>query len=149
KSAREDRPYINLGGISVTNDFIPRRQPPKEKGWLAAKGESGDKGSSAISPGAGDLGGRSYGTFQLSSAPGKGGTDSNVEKFVDRYYAKEFGDKEVNSLPFMEKWLKLSLEDPSQFRKNEDEFIQEQNIDPMLKQLKKRTGVDLRDRSNT
>jgi hypothetical protein len=148
RTSREDRPFINLGGISLTNDFIPRRRPQKERGWLAAQGESGDKGSSAISRGTGDLGRRSYGTFQLASAPGQGGADSNVKRFVDRYYPKDFGDKEVNSLPFMEAWLRMSLEEPKQFRKNEEEFIQKTDVDPMLSQLEKRVGLDLKDRSD-
>jgi hypothetical protein len=148
-TSNDTLPFINLGRISVTNDFIPRRRPPKETGWLAAKGESGAKGSSAISPGTGDLGGRSYGTFQISSAPGKGDAESNVEMFVGRYYAKDFGNKEVNSLPFMETWLRLSLdEDPAAFRKNEEEFIRANNVNPMLSQLEKRVGLDLKDRSD-
>ena len=150
RSSRERRPFINLGGVSVTNDFIGRRrpQPPRNKGWLAAKGESGAEGSSAISRGTGDLGGRSYGTFQLSSAPGAGGSDSSVERFVDRYYPKDFADKDVNTLPFMERWLRLSLEEPDSFRNNEEEFIRQQNVDPMERRLEKTLGLDLDNRSD-
>ena len=149
RSSRDSRPFINLGGMSVTNDFMARRRPPRQKGWLAAQGESKDKGSSDISRGKGDLGRRSYGTFQLISAPGKDGAESNVEAFVNRYYPKDFEGKEVNKLPFMETWLRLSLEDPESFRKNEDEFILKTDLNPMLSQLEKRLSLNMKDRSDT
>ena len=49
----------------------------------------------------------------------------------------------------METWLRLSLEDPESFRKNEDEFILKTDLNPMLSQLEKRLSLNMKDRSDT
>jgi hypothetical protein len=150
RSSRESRPFINLGGVSVTNDFIGRRRPhsPRNRGWLVTQSESKDGGSSVISTGKRDPGGQSYGTFQFRSKREDEDTPSNVERFVNRYYRKDFTGEPVNSPEFMETWLRLSLEEPDSFRKNEEEFLRKENIDPMLRQLEKRVDLDLGNRSD-
>ncbi len=99
---------------------------------LARKYESnGDPG--AVSTGAGDLGGVSYGLYQLSSAVGA------VDEFVAwlceypvpelANYGRVLADHEVNSEGFISQWQELAEIDPGNFGRLQDEYIKAQYYD--------------------
>ena len=93
---------------------------------LSAKYEShGDPGS--VSSGAGDLGGVSYGSYQLASNVGA------VDSFLDwaksypndalANYARELSKFEVNSQEFKNLWREIGNVDPTGFQELQDAYI--------------------------
>lgn len=99
---------------------------------LARKYESnGDP--SAVSTGEGDLGGISYGLYQLSSAVGA------VDEFVEwlceypddalANYGRVLAEHEVNSDEFIGQWQELGRIDPGGFSRLQDEYIKTRYYD--------------------
>jgi hypothetical protein len=96
--------------------------------------ESGKGGAGTISTGKGDLGGKSYGTYQL--------TGGALNKFVkDGKYSESFRGMDVKSAEFDAKWKELAKNDP-EFGKQQHDFIKKSHYDPQAEKLKK-AGIDL------
>lgn len=89
-----------------------------------------------MSSGAGDHGGVSYGTYQLSSKMG------TVDSFVKMMgYSQYFGTAKPGSSLFSALWIKAPEKHPS-FGDDQHEFIKRTHFDPQLSHLKK-NGIDL------
>lgn len=115
----------------------------KLMGWTlgstSAEYESGGKGAGAVSSGAGDHGGASYGTYQLESA---GGAHSTLSKFLSwSGYGKDFTGLTPGTAAFNTKWKAIAKSDPN-FGKAQHDFIKATHYDEQLAYLKK-NGIDL------
>jgi hypothetical protein len=96
-----------------------------------------------------DKGGPSYGLYQLTSRdPKTGKLGGNVSRFVKRYYPDEFKGLEVNSPPFVKKWLELAQSDPEEFSGRQSKFAYDEYYQPLQqKLLEGKAKFDLDDRS--
>lgn len=116
---------------------------------LSAKYESsGDPAS--ISSGAGDLGGVSYGIYQLASNTG------SVDSFVNwlksypdaalANYGRVLGAYAVNSNGFKQQWREIGTIDPGNFTKLQNEYAKTVYFDGAAKQLRS-AGYDITSKS--
>ena len=111
-------------------------------GWLSESEEVGDRGPGTVSPGIGDKGGASYGSFQLSSEQ-QDGRSSNVELFVQKYYPTQFAGLTVNSPKFQQTWKDLGQgANARDFQAKQHQFIQDTHYDPIVQDLQNDLGID-------
>jgi hypothetical protein len=110
-------------------------------GSLSEKYESGGRGPGTVSTGKGDLGGVSYGTYQLASKVGR------ADEFVQKYYPDEFKGMKGGSDEFTARWKDLARRQPDQLRMREHEFIKETHYDPLVKKIAKSLIMSVEDRS--
>ena len=98
--------------------------------------ESGKGGAGTVSSGAGDHGGASYGTYQLSSSQG------SVDSFLKKSgYAKQFEGLKVGSSEFNEKWKETAKTDGN-FETAQHDYAKQTYFDPQHQKLQK-AGIDL------
>ncbi|KAF1003292.1 MAG: hypothetical protein GAK28_04797 [Luteibacter sp.] len=98
--------------------------------------ESGKGGAGTVSSGKGDLGGASYGTYQLSSSQGTLQNFLKSSKYGDQFAGLKPGSPEFNA-----KWKEVAAADPS-FAGAQHDFIKSTHYDPALAGLKD-GGIDL------
>ena len=111
-------------------------------GSISEKYESGGRGAGTVSTGKGDIGGVSYGTYQMAS---KGGQKSTAGKFVSQSkWADQFQGMEAGTKNFSDKWKSIAASDP-EFAKSQRNYIKQTYYDPMVQNLAK-SGIDLSDR---
>jgi hypothetical protein len=110
-------------------------------GSLSEKYESGGRGPSTVSTGKGDLGGVSYGTYQLASKVGR------ADEFVQKYYPKEFEGLKGGTDAFTARWKELAKQQPDKLRANEHAFIKETHYDPLAKKTAKNLDLKIGQRS--
>lgn len=102
--------------------------------------ESGKGGAGTISSGRGDLGGKSYGSHQLSSKTG------TLQKFLgSTKYGAQFKGLTPGSEQFDTKWKSLAASD-SEFGATQEKFIGATHYAPQAAKLKG-VGLDLSKRS--
>ena len=134
------RPGIVLPGVSSE---MPRVEA-QNLGKLSEKYESGGRGAGTVSTGKGDLGGVSYGTYQMAS---RGGEKSTAAKFVrNSKWADQFEGMQVGSEAFSSKWKDIAKNDP-EFAQAQHNYIKKTHYDPLVGKIQKDTGVDLSGRS--
>jgi len=103
--------------------------------------ETGAKKTSAqaagtISTGKGDKGGKSYGSYQLSSKMGE------VESFIQKYgYASQFKGLQVGTKEFDAKWKQLADQDP-RFAIAQKQYAIKTKYNPQMQKLYSE-GIDL------
>jgi hypothetical protein len=135
---------IEKAGESIKNSGVGQavsRTYEGVKDWFlgatSKKYESGRGGAGTISSGAGDLGGKSYGTYQM--------TGDALKKFVtEGPYAEQFKGLELKSAAFDAKWKELAETDPK-FGEAQHEFIKKTHFDPQHEHLLN-SGIDLTNR---
>jgi murein DD-endopeptidase MepM/ murein hydrolase activator NlpD len=116
-----------------------------ELGKLSAKYETGDKGPGVVSTGKGDLGGVSYGCYQMSSTMG------TVGRFVtqaDFQFRDDFKGLKPGSPPFSAKWKAIAAAQPDAFRRCQHDFIKRLLFDPLVAKVLKEDGLDVTTRSH-
>jgi len=108
-------------------------------GSISRKYESrGNAGT--ISTGVGDPGGKSYGSYQLSSNKGV------LQSFINQSgFKNEFDGLKIGSPAFDKKWKELAQKYPDQFAKEQHDFIKRTHFDPVAKEASK-MGYDLSDK---
>lgn len=100
------------------------------------KGKTAAQAAATISTGAGDHGGKSYGSYQLSSKQGE------VDKFLKSSgYADKFQGMQVGSKDFDAKWKDLAAND-TKFAESQKQYAGQTKYAPQMNKLKK-GGVDL------
>lgn len=110
--------------------IVPKSNSNKELGWASEKYEVGNKGPGYVSSGKGDLGGRSYGNWQLSSTAG------TLERYIKTSKFKStFAGMKINSAEFVATWQKLGNTNPVEFKADQHEFIEKINFVPCLNKL--------------
>ncbi len=106
-------------------------------GDLSASYESnGDPG--CVSSGAGDLGGISYGAYQLASNAGS--VDAFLEWGISyggfyADYANSLNQYDVNSDAFIDQWKELASADPQGFLKMQHDYIKSEYYDKACRYL--------------
>ena len=146
------------------NDPQPQPQPPppppsqpteptqpqtppagSELGKLSAKFETGNRGPGTVSTGAGDKGGVSYGSYQMSSTLGVAG------KFVaqlDAPFRNQFGSLKPGSAEFTAVWKQLAASQTKEFQERQHAFIKKTHFDPLVTKIRNEDGVDVTTRSH-
>jgi hypothetical protein len=109
-------------------------------GAVAAQFESGAGGAGTISTGKGDLGGKSYGAFQLA---GRGGAKGNeVEQFLKASgFEKAFEGLTVGTADFDKKWKDIAATNKD-FMASQQKYAAQTHYDPQMAKLKG-AGIDL------
>jgi hypothetical protein len=116
---------------------------PFKPGALASRFETSGKGPGTVSTGKGDKGGPSYGTYQINSKYGL------VQDFVAHEGAKwpELQGKIPGTPAFNAAWKSVAAKDPAAFDAAQYAWNKRSNYDPMLKDVRKATGLNPGDRS--
>lgn len=110
-------------------------------GGVSAMFESGGRGAGTVSSGAGDAGGASYGTHQLSS---KAGT---LQKFLGSSgYGDQFTGMQPGTPEFDAKWKRVAQQDPK-FGQAQQDFMSQTHYEPQMAKLKA-GGMDLSGRGD-
>lgn len=150
--AEKDKPHTATAGSTANGTTAARQhaakahQPrPKDTslGHLAAGPESGgDPG--AVSPGKGDHGGVSYGTYQIIKA--------NVGDFLKHegsQWSAEFAGKTPGTTEFTKAWKDIANRDPKAFQEAQHKYIERSHYTPMVDAVRQATNVDISQHSKT
>ena len=112
----------------------------KDTGWrlgqTSERYETGGRGASTISTGRGDLGGASYGAYQLSSRMG-----TLAEYLGQSRYGEAFTGLTPATAAFDVRWRELANTDPG-FARDQHDFIKRTHYDVQVERLQA-AGVDL------
>lgn len=111
---------------------------------MSRKYESGgDVGTIANNPG--DIGGKSYGTYQIikSNIPGF----INYLKEAGGGVAKNFEGKTPGSAEFDKAWKELAAKEPEFFGRLQHNYIQATHYAPAVGKVEKATGLNVAERS--
>ena len=113
--------------------YYDNTQGPVGLGSLSAKYESnGNPGTIANTKG--DLGGKSYGTYQLTANSG------HAQKFANQYGGALKGLK-VGSSAFDTAWKKEAQNNPDKFKQAQHSYIANAHYQPALNAFKSVTGI--------
>jgi LysM repeat protein len=115
-------------------------------GALSSKYETGGRGPSTVSSGAGDAGGVSYGSYQMTCRPG-GGT---VGRFVGdpRFpWRERFAGLLPGEPAFTNAWRALATAEPAALAAAEHTFIRETHFQPLVRKIRREDGLDVASRS--
>lgn len=111
---------------------------------MSRKYESGgDVGTIANNPG--DIGGKSYGTYQIIK--------SNIPSFINYLkeagggIAKNFEGKAPGSTEFDKAWKALAAKEPEFFGRLQHNYIQATHYAPAVSKVEKSTGLNVAERS--
>lgn len=108
-------------------------------GQTSASYESGAAGAGAISPGKGDHGGVSYGSYQFSSAAG------TLQEYLDQSpYGPQFHGLTPVTPAFDAKWREIARTDPN-FAQDQHNFVGRSHYTAQVGNLQAR-GIDLSNR---
>jgi hypothetical protein len=111
----------------------------KELGWLSRKYEVGNGGAGTVSRDEGDIGGTSYGYWQMTRA--------NVGDFVAKHYPKDFKGLKPESKAFNDAWKAAAKRDKT-FGDKQHAFIKATSYSPVVARLKKDVKFDVKSRSD-
>jgi hypothetical protein len=114
-------------------------------GALSEKHETSGRGPGTVSSGNGDLGGVSYGLYQLST---KWGRPQEFLKREGKKWAKEFGNAQPGTAEFSKTWKAIAAREPEAFGRAQHDFIQRADYNVLLKMIEKQTGVAMGLRSH-
>jgi murein DD-endopeptidase MepM/ murein hydrolase activator NlpD len=132
------------GGSSSAGGTVPGSS---ELGALSEKYESGGRGAGTIANNKGDLGGASYGTYQIATNTG---TMTTFLKFLSQNNPemyKALSGKKPGTAAFNSAWKELAKRDPQGFQQAQHAFIKSSHYDPAFNNVKKDTGLDVSQRS--
>lgn len=113
-------------------------------GGLSARYETGNRGPGTVTSGAGDAGGKGYGTYSLSTLTG------SVRRFLDRPefpWRDAFAGMEPGSPEFDAAWRALAEREPDRFGEEQRKYIQDIFFEPAVRNLKEACGLDVKTRS--
>jgi len=112
-------------------------------GGLSERFESGGRGPGTVSGGAGDPGGVSYGTYQLSSRTGTAARFIETEGVA---WADRFGGVAPGSAAFSRVWRDVAENESEQFGAAQHAFIERTHYQPAVRAVFAETGFDLASR---
>ena len=125
----------------------PQPSPAHILGKLSERFETGGRGPGIVSTGAGDAGGASYGSYQMTSKPG-GGT---VKRFVsqpDFPFRDRFAGLTPGTAQFTAVWKQLAQSDRDEFQSSQHDFIKKTHFDPLVGKIVNEDGVNVLTRSH-
>ncbi|WNG17440.1 LysM peptidoglycan-binding domain-containing protein [Cystobacter fuscus] len=144
------------GGSGSTGGTAPAGKPSSKPSTPAANAELGSlsrkyeaRGPGTVSTGKGDHGGVSYGSYQFASKNGsaKAFVDSLRTSHPD-YHAALSGHA-PGTKEFSAAWKQLAAKDPKGFDKAQHDYIKATHYDVGAAEIKKATGLDVNQRSQT
>ncbi|MGO3664828.1 VgrG-related protein [Psychrobacter sp. AOP31-E1-50] len=143
-SAWIDQQMTDMGnGVSATGAGLAEALGLADLGSVAEKYESGGRGVGTVSTGAGDHGGVSYGTHQLSS---KTGTMAAFLKSPDgQKFAGEFAGLSAGSAAFNTKYKDVANRRGDEFKKSQQDYITRTHYMP-AKKIAEEYGFDTKNR---
>jgi hypothetical protein len=109
-------------------------------GALSEQFESGGRGAGAVSSGANDPGGVSYGIYQLAS---RTGTVAAFLRAEGAGWAYQFGKAAPGSAAFSQVWRDVAVRDPRAFADAQHAFIERTHYRPAVAAVLKSSGLDL------
>jgi hypothetical protein len=117
-------------------------------GVLSERYESrGD--AAAVSSGAGDAGGASYGLYQLTSKNRDGSAGGRVAEYVAQSrYGAVFSGKTPGTPEFTAAWRAVAAREPAAFGDEQWAFIKATHYDPLASRLRTTLALDIDLRSN-
>lgn len=120
----------------------PLLRRPDELGTLSARYETSGRGPGTVSSGVGDLGGASYGSYQLSSNQGQ------VQSFLRSEGASwSNGFESLNPrLPsdgFGPAWTKVARRTPVQFQRAQHSYIERTHYEVAARRFGRHAGIDV------
>lgn len=150
----QGEPVLDGSGTPVRTGSPPI--PGWSLGKTSEKYESGGKGPGTINDyngaAAGDLGGASYGTYQLASflpslmKDGKARPSSKkapIRSYISQSkFRSEFDGLEPATAEFDNKWREISQKNTAAFKEDQHEYIKKVYYDVMISNLK-RAGYDM------
>lgn len=121
--------------ITLVKRFLNPNTADGGLGSLSAKYESnGNPGTVARTKG--DIGGASYGTYQLTTASG------HAQKFANQYGGTLKGLK-AGTTAFDEAWKTEAKKNPDKFKQAQHEYITQTHYQPAANAFKSVTGIDV------
>jgi hypothetical protein len=111
-------------------------------GTLSKKYESGNSGPGTIARNAGDIGGASYGTYQIAT---KTGTMATFIKFLKTGYPSMYASLSkfaAGTVQFDAAWIALTKTKKDEFATAQHEFIKSSHYDPAVNKIKQAIGID-------
>jgi hypothetical protein len=145
-AAHPDR--IAVGDAVEIPDTAPVPPPVAHAtvlGKLSEKYETGGRGPGVVSSGAGDAGGASYGSYQMTSV--NGGTVSRFIAQADFKWRAAFQGLTPGSAPFTAAWKAIAAAEPEAFHAAQHRYIQATHYDPLVANVLAKHGLDVRTRS--
>jgi hypothetical protein len=112
-------------------------------GALSKKYESGNSGPGTIARNAGDIGGASYGTYQIAT---KTGTMATFIKFLKTSYPSMYAALSkfaAGTVQFDAAWIALAKTKKDEFDAAQHEFIKSSHYDPAVNKIKLAIGLDI------
>jgi hypothetical protein len=127
----------------------PQPQPAAGRvlGKLSERYETGGRGAGVVSTGAGDAGGASYGSYQMTSKPG-GGT---VKRFVSDPafpFRNKFAGLTPGTAQFTGAWKQLAQTNRDEFQSSQHDFIKKTHFDPLVRKIINEDGLNVLTRSH-
>jgi len=141
---KADPDNINVGDVLNTPGSSSNEKAKKALGALSAKYETGGRGPGTVSSGAGDAGGVSYGSYQMSSKRGV------ADKFVtqpDFPFRNDFKNLNAGSSQFSAKWKEIAASHADEFQECQHEYIKRTHYDPLITKINNDDGLDVNTRS--
>ncbi|WP_149196405.1 LysM peptidoglycan-binding domain-containing protein [Luteimonas suaedae] len=123
---------------------VPGPQDKPELGSLSAHYETGGRGPGTVSTGRGDIGGVSYGSYQLSTAAGR------PQEFLANEgaaWAAEFAGQRPGTPAFSQTWREVAAREPAAFQQAQHDYIQRTHYDVQADRVESRTTVTAADGS--
>lgn len=139
-----DRPDITpTSRESITGDVVDQNAPV---GSITSRYESGSQGVAAISSGAGDPGGVSYGSYQLSSNAGT--LNDYLQSEEGRDIARRYGLDRLTpgTLAFNAAYSRAAQEIPEELHQSQHDFIMRTHYRP-VENLARNAGFDVNNRA--
>ena len=115
-------------------------------GNLSSKYETGGRGPGTVSSGAGDAGGVSYGSYQMTSKP-KGGTVARFVADAAFPWRARFVGATPGTPEFSARWKALATEAADAFFEAQHAFIKGTHFDPLVGKIAAEDRVDVTRRS--
>jgi LysM repeat protein len=120
----------------------PQPAPTRPLGKLSERYETGGRGAGVVSTGAGDAGGASYGSYQMTSKPG-GGTVKRFVSEADFPFRARFAGLVPGSAQFTAAWKQLAQTDKDAFQSAQHDYIKKTHFDPLVKKIIDENGVNV------
>ncbi|HEX7956549.1 MAG TPA: hypothetical protein VF508_06385, partial [Pyrinomonadaceae bacterium] len=100
-----------------------------------------------VSTGAGDAGGASYGSYQMTSKPG-GGTVKRFVSEADFPFRAKFAGLVPGTAQFTAVWKQLAQSDREQFQAAQHDYIKKTHFDPLVQKMIAEDGLNVLTRSH-
>jgi LysM repeat protein len=146
-----DIPDLHVSPVQPAPEPVPEPRPrpagARVLGKLSEQFETGGKGPGIVSTGVGDAGGRSYGSYQMTSKP-NGGRCKQFVSQPDFRFRDRFAGLTPGTDAFTAEWKALARDRPDEFHADQHEFIKRTHFDPLVRKIRTEDGVDVLTRSH-